>query len=108
MAVEGNATLGYVQGTGTFTATGGGAAVPVVRRGDLNISLWGTFTATVTIERSYDGGSTWLPLTYLDGVALSWTAPMSTAFTVSDAGASYRFNCTAYTPSGTVNWRISQ
>jgi hypothetical protein len=106
MAVEGNATLGYVQGTGTFTATGGGTAVPIARRGDLNISLWGTFTATVTLERSYDG-STWLPLTYLDGVALSWTAPMSTAFTVSDAGASYRFNCTAFT-SGTVNWRISQ
>jgi hypothetical protein len=107
MAVEGNATLGFVQGTGAFTATGGGAAVPIARHGDLNLSLWGTFAATVTLERSYDGGSTWLPLTYLDGVALSWTAPMSTAFSVEDPGASYRFNCTAFT-SGTVNWRISQ
>jgi hypothetical protein len=53
-------------GTGTFTATGGGTAVPVARRGDLDISLWGTFVATVTLERSYDG-STWLPLTYIDG-----------------------------------------
>jgi hypothetical protein len=107
MALDGNATLGFVQGTGAFTATGGGTAVPIARHGDLNLSLWGTFTATVTIERSYDG-STWLPLTYLDGVALSWTAPMSTAFSVQDAGASYRFNCTAITPGGTVNWRISQ
>jgi hypothetical protein len=106
MAVEGNATLGWVAGTGAFTATGGGTPVPIVRRGDLNISLSGTFVATVTLERSYDG-STWLPMTYLDGPALSWTAPMSTAFSVGDPGASYRFNCTAFT-SGTVNWRISQ
>ena len=106
MPVEGNATLGYVTGTGTFTATGTGAAVPVSRRGDMNISLWGTFVGTVRLERSYDG-TTWLPLTYLDGPGLSWTAPMSTSFPVSDPGASYRFNCTAYT-SGTVNWRISQ
>jgi hypothetical protein len=107
MAVEGNATLGFVQGTGTFTATGTGTAVPVARRGDFNISLWGTFAGTVTLERSFDGGSTWLPVTYIDGSAISWTAPISTTFAEPEAGVSYHFNCTSYT-SGTVSWRISQ
>jgi hypothetical protein len=107
MPVEGNATLGWVVGTGAFTATGTGDAVPIVRPADLNLSLWGTFTgATVTLERSYDG-STWLPLTYLDGPPLSWSAAMSTSFPVNDRGALYRFRCTAL-GSGTVNWRISQ
>jgi hypothetical protein len=106
MAVEGNATLGWVAGTGTFTATGNGAAVPVARRGDLNVSLWGTFVATVTPQRSFDGGTTWLPLTYIDGSAISWTAPVSTALPEPEAGVQYRLACTW--TSGTVSWRVSQ
>src|SRR4051812_43151689 len=106
MAVEGNATLGYVKGTGSFTATGTGTSVPVVRRGDFNISLQGTFTATVALQRSFDG-TTWETLTYIDGSAISWTAPMSSLFSEPEQGSLYRFNCTSYT-SGTVNWRVGQ
>lgn len=107
MAIEGSATLGYVKGTGSFTAVSTGTAVPIARRGDFNISLSGTFSATVQLERSFDGGTTWLPVTYIDGTAISWTAPISTSFSEPELGVQYRFNCTAYT-SGTVSWRISQ
>jgi hypothetical protein len=106
MPVDGNATLGYVKGTGTFTAVGAGVAVPVVRRGNFNISLWGTFAATVTLERTFDG-TTWLPLTDVEGSAVSWTVPISTPLSEPELGVQYRFNCTTYA-SGTVNWRISQ
>jgi hypothetical protein len=106
MPVDGNATLGYVKGTGTFTAVGAGAAVPIARRGDFNLSLQGTFTATVALQRSFDG-TTWETLTYSDGSALSWTAPFSSTWSEPEAGVQYRFNCTAYT-SGSLAWRISQ
>jgi hypothetical protein len=106
MPIEGSAALGYVSGTGTFAASGAGTAVEVARRGEVNVSLWGTFVATVTLERSFDYGVTWLPLTYIDGSAMSWTAPMSTNISEPEKGVRYRFNCTSYT-SGTVNYRIS-
>jgi len=106
MAVVGNSTLGYVAGDGTFTATGNGASVPLARRGDLNFSLSGTFVATIVPQRSFDGGSTWLPLTYVDGSAISWTAPMSTPIPASELGVLWRLACTW--TSGTVTWRISQ
>ena len=93
--------------TGTFSATGQSASfAPVGGRG-FNASLWGTFSATVQIERSFDGGTTWLPLT-ADAIAIEkFTAPCSESLQEDEAGVLYRFNCTAYT-SGTVNYRLSQ
>jgi len=106
MPVSGNSTLGYVVGTGSFTASGAGTTVPLARPGYFNISLQGTFVATVVLQRSFDG-STWETITYSDGSSLSWSAPFSSIWSEPGDGVSYRFNCTAYT-SGTVNWRISQ
>ena len=106
MALDGGPPLNFSIGTGTFTATGGGQATPV-RRGGLNLSLSGTFVATLVLERSFDGGTTWLPCTYIDGTALSWTAPISTGFEEAENGVQFRFNCTSYT-SGTISYRISQ
>jgi hypothetical protein len=90
--------------TGTFTGTGQ-SATPVAD-GDFNLSLSGTFVATVQVERSFDAGTTWLPVTYVDGSALNWTAPVSTTLNEPESGVLYRLNCTAYT-SGTVTYRIS-
>lgn len=107
MAVVGNDTLGYVAGDGSFTASGNGASVPVVRRAsDMNVSLSGTFVATIVPQRSFDGGTTWLPLTYVDGSAISWTAPMSTPIPAPELGTLWRLACTW--TSGTVTWRLSQ
>lgn len=98
--------------TGTFTATGQSAAMLVDGVDDhigttFNISLWGTFVATVQLERSFDGGTTWLPLTNGATQLYNWTAPASESKTESEVGVLYRLNCTAYT-SGTVNYRLSE
>ena len=95
--------------TGTFSATGQSASfAPVGGRG-FNASLWGTFSATVQIERSFDGGTTWLILT-ANGTQLEKFAGsqvISENLQEDESGVLYRFNCTAYT-SGTVNYRLSQ
>jgi hypothetical protein len=71
-----------------------------------NFSLWGSFVGTVVLERSFDQGMTWLPLTAL-GSAISFTAPCSETFEEPEFGVQYRVHCTAYT-SGTINYRLSQ
>ncbi|NUB07020.1 hypothetical protein FW320_12650 [Azospirillum sp. Vi22] len=76
-------------------------------RGKFNVSLWGTFVATVALERSFDGGTTWLNCTRPDGTANAFTAPVSLVCDEPETGVLYRLNCSAFT-SGTVNWRISQ
>jgi hypothetical protein len=91
----------------TFTATGQSSALtPVAGRG-FNISLWGTFVATVRLERSFDGGTTWLPITANGTGLMNFTAACSEQWSDDEVGVQYRLNCTAYT-SGTVNYRISQ
>ena len=96
--------------TGTFAATGQSAVFspqginPVSR--PFNLSLWGTFAATVQLERSFDG-ATWLPLTALGTAVYVFTAPCSETAEETEMGVVYRLNCTSYT-SGTVNYRLSQ
>jgi hypothetical protein len=105
MPIEGGPGVGYVVGTGTFTASGNGAAVPLVRAGLFNVTLSGTWAGTVTPQRSLDG-TTWFPVTYNDGTALSWTAPISTPLPEAERGALFRLACTW--TSGTVVWRVGQ
>lgn len=93
--------------TGTFTATGVSAAFkPPPNSIQMNMSLWGAFVATLVLERSFDKGVTWLPLTAL-GTSFSFTGPCTETFEEYEAGAQWRWRCTAFT-SGTVNYRISQ
>lgn len=98
--------------TGTFVATGQSVAFRPDGIDDrvgaaFNISLWGTFVATVTVERSFDKGTTWLPLTVGGSSSLyTYTAPVSETLEEIEADVVYRLNCTAFT-SGTVNYRIS-
>jgi hypothetical protein len=93
---------------GAFTATGVSANFSPDIAHDFNISLWGTFTATVAVERSFDAGVTWLPVTYADSpaTALSYTAGASFSWPEPEDGVQYRLNCTW--ASGTVNYRLSQ
>lgn len=93
--------------TGTFTATG--QSDGILLGGDYNVSLWGTFSATVKLQRSFDGGTTWLDVSKdADGNAASYTSAVSLiANEPEDGGALIRLNCSAFT-SGTVNYRISQ
>jgi hypothetical protein len=98
--------------TGSHTATGSSASFAPESAQNrnssapFNFSLWGTFVGTVIVDRSFDGGTTWLPLTAL-GTSISFTAPCSEVFEEPEDGVIYRVRCSAYT-SGTINYRLSQ
>lgn len=89
---------------GNFTSSTNSAAQTFY--GPFNLSLWGTFSATITIQRSFDSGLTFLTCsTDAIGTAVAYTAPLSVVINESEAGVQYRIGCT-YT-SGTVNYRMS-
>ena len=90
--------------TGAFTAAITGASMCFF--GPFNWFIWGTFVATIQLERSFDAGVTWVPCTR-GGVNSPVTGPISDVATEPESGMLYRLNCTAYT-SGTANWRLSQ
>lgn len=88
------------------SATTCGPLTPIAGR-DFNVSTWGTFVASFQLERSFDGGTTWLPITAAGTQLYVWTAPESESASESEYGIKYRLNVTSYT-SGTLNVRISQ
>lgn len=75
-------------------------------RGTFNVSLDGTFVATLQLERSYDNGITWNPLT-AGGTTIEFSAPCEEIFSEPESGVIYRWNCVDYT-SGSIEARISQ
>lgn len=91
--------------SGTLTSAAAGAGMYVV--GNFNISVSGTFVATLIPERSFDGGTTYLPLAFSDGTTISYSAPASATWSEPETGVLYRVRCSAFT-SGTIAWRISQ
>lgn len=97
--------------TGSFGATGQSAAFVVDSNknwaGFFNAVLWGTFVGTAQLERSFDGGTTWI-VANIDGSATpaAYTGPMSATFKECERNVLWRWNCTAYT-SGTANYRLS-
>lgn len=102
--------------TGTFTATGQSASftpltpTPAVENGTFNIALTGTAVASVQLEKSFDGGTTWCQL-WAGGTQLKqWSynsVNIAESWEETEAGVVYRLNCTAYT-SGTLAYRLSQ
>lgn len=68
-----------------------------------------TFSGTVQVERSFDGGHTYVVCNSGGGGALAqFTAgtPVSLSFGEPERGVLYRVNCISYS-SGTINYRIS-
>lgn len=109
-------SYGTVRISGTFTTTGQSSTAVVF--GAFNAVLWGTplggaglagsFSGTVQIERSLDGGTTWVVVaTDGTGTLAVYTTPVSVAGLEPEDGVLYRFDCTQYT-SGTINYRLSQ
>lgn len=84
--------------TATFTPNAG--------RG-FNVSTWGTFVASFQLERSFDSGANWLPITAAGTQLYQWTAPESEQAEEDEYGVQYRVHVTSYT-SGTLNIRLSQ
>lgn len=93
--------------TAAFTGTGvsDSAAFFV---GGINVVVWGTFSGAVQIERSFDGGATWLVLDQdLTGTDLTFTAPRGCIVEEVESAVLYRANCTTLA-SGTLNVRLRQ
>lgn len=69
-----------------------------------------TFSATVQVERSFDGAATWVVCNEGGGGTLaqySAGTPVSLSFGEPEGDVLYRLNCIAYT-SGVINYRISE
>jgi len=100
---QGTATAGcsswFLPGQNTFNVVFGGASGPN-----------GTYSATLELDRSFDGGTTW----YVAGVggsgtqAIYSTANQDVSIVVSEPekGVLYRLRCTTYA-SGTISYRMS-
>lgn len=92
--------------SGSFGGTGQSTSIEL--KGQFNLTISGTFTATVALQRSFDAGSSWHTLSRDSaGNAASYTAPCSMIAEEIEDGVLYRLNCTAYT-SGTAAYRISR
>lgn len=100
--------------SGQFTATGQSASI--LAWGNFNVVIYGSggpngsWNATVRLERSFDGGTTWI-IAGVGGAGQQaiYSTPnqdVSVVFADPEAGMLYRLNCTAYT-SGTILYRIS-
>jgi len=83
---------------------------------DANATFTGVaivFTATILVERSFDGGATWLVCNQSNvGTVLSFSAGTPVGFTLSESERQvlYRLNCSILTPiaNTSINYRISQ
>jgi hypothetical protein len=91
--------------SGTFTGTGNGTSAQFL--GMFNVTLSGTYVATVILERSFDGGVTFFPLpTDTIGTPNAYTAPTTLVVNEPEPGAIYRLRCSSY-GSGTVTYRMA-
>lgn len=69
---------------------------------DITISIYGTFVATVTLQRSFDDGSNWHDVA-------TYTAPTQTKVEHTNFSAKWRLGVkTGEFTSGTVNVRLAQ
>lgn len=84
--------------TGSFTGTGQSSSVVIT--GGFNLSLSGFGSGTVSIERSFDNGSTWNTIE-------SYTTDTEKRGCEPENGILYRLNCSDYS-SGTIVYRISK
>lgn len=83
---------------GSFTGTGSSEALDA-GRSSFSVSLSGTWSGTVVVERSFDNESTWLEVD-------SFTSNQEL---VGDEGAlrvRYRLRCSSYS-SGTINYVLA-
>lgn len=77
--------------------------------GSFNIAIWGTFSGTVTLQKTYDNGTNWIPAAASVGgvaTAVTFTAPATLSWTEVEQGVQYRLQMNAYT-SGAASYRLS-
>lgn len=85
-----------------------GASAPAMLLGSFNLTLWGDFAGSAQLERSFDAGRTWHPLSRdSTGAVARYAAPVSLTFEECERGVLYRLNCTAL-DNGVLRFRLSQ
>lgn len=89
-------TIALVEGS----FNGVGSSNPVSLKDGFNLSLDGTFNATVVLQRSFDNGNTW-------HFVEQFAAPVQLTGHEPEAYVNYRLTCTGHT-SGSVRYRLSQ
>jgi hypothetical protein len=109
--ITGAITASALVSQGVAASTGTSAASAFL--GGFNLAMWGTFSGTVLLEKTYDGGATWVtvsqdvtgtPASY----TLAWTAQsINLTLCEVETQVAWRLRCTAFT-SGTLNYRLSQ
>jgi hypothetical protein len=101
------APSGIAPMTGAFTAVGNSANFSPIAGRAFNITISGTFAATIRLERSLDGGGNFVPITAGGQPFMVFTAPCSERWSEDQNGVMYRLACIAFT-SGSAAYRISQ
>lgn len=95
--------------TGQFHETGYSDSLYAI--GDINVSIWPIdgsqpVTGSALLDRSFNGGTTWLAVTESDEPVRFSTFPLSTTRTESEAGVLYRIDGRGLT-GGAAMYRIS-
>ena len=94
--------------TKALTSTAAPADQFTARRGNIHAYVQGTFVATAALERSYDAGTTWVPVELTPNTPYARTAPGSVIFYEPlDQDVLYRWKLSAFT-SGTANVGLLQ
>lgn len=100
-----------VDESGSLSSETAGAAVEVY--GIFNVTVWGTFEATLVLERSHDSGVTWVQVAKDTSNNPATFTGTGSAFSIGqiainpELGVLFRLNCTSYS-TGTAYWRLSQ
>ncbi len=106
MELAPNVLSGTITGTASSTASNTSF---IQMQGIFNAVLSGTWTgATMELQKSFDGGATFLPATLNGaGAAADYTANAAIVVYEPEPGVYYRWQPTVALATGTVAWRIS-
>jgi len=97
-----------VQIAAAALAAANASTTPTAFVGHFNASVGGTFSGTVTLEKSFDGGATFVPaINEHTGEAITFTTAGAIKVCEPEPGVLYQLAMTAFT-SGTANARLSQ
>jgi hypothetical protein len=92
---------------GVLTGDGRSTSFQPIPGKDFNIYLYGTFTATATLQRSFDGGTTWLSAAKPDLTAAAFTAPVNFSANEPRASTIYSWLISGF-GSGSISYRFEQ
>lgn len=109
--VTGAITATALVSQGNAASTGTSLATAFL--GAFNLAMWGTFIGTILVEKTYDAGTTWIPVAQdVTGTQASYNLSLTASginltLCEVETQVAWRIRCTART-SGTLNYRLSQ